>query len=106
MVLLFSALSFSDFEPSEEHEEVKNICKFKRLAEVERECNADWVQEAGSAPLMLFDESDMPKNFSGIGSTLKLASFWLMGMDFDRKADDIGYLWHLIHGNYAEQDSF
>ncbi|WMV57663.1 hypothetical protein MTR67_051048 [Solanum verrucosum] len=112
MVLLISAQSFSDFEPSE----VKNICKFKRLAEVERECkpvlsvsskmklrndkiygiakdlsfqNGDWVQEAGSAPLMPFDESDMPKNFSDIGSTLKLASFWLMGMNFDRQADDV-----------------
>ncbi|KAH0708860.1 hypothetical protein KY290_010375 [Solanum tuberosum] len=112
MVLLISAQSFSDFEPSE----VKNICKFKRLAEVERECkpvlsvsskmklrndkiygiakdlsfqNGDWVQEAGSAPLMPFDESDMPKNFSDIGSTLKLASFSLMGMNFDRQADDV-----------------
>lgn len=116
MVLLISALSFSDFEPTEEHEEVKSICKFKRLTEVERECkpilsvsskmklgndkiygmakdlsfqNVDWVQEAGSAPLMPFDESDMPKNFPGIGSTLKLASFWLMGMDFNRQADDV-----------------
>ncbi|XP_059285925.1 uncharacterized protein LOC132039465 [Lycium ferocissimum] len=104
-----------DYDPPEEHEEVKSICKFKRLAEVERECkpilsvsskmklgndkiygiskdlsfqNGDWVQEAGSVPLMPFDESDMPKNFSG--STLKLASsFWLMGMDFDRQADDV-----------------
>ncbi|XP_060170731.1 uncharacterized protein LOC132601673 [Lycium barbarum] len=114
MVLLISAQSFSDYDPPEEHEEVKSICNFKRLAEVERECkpilsvsskmklgndkiygiskdlsfqNGDWVQEAGSVPLMPFDERDMPKNFSG--STLKLASFWLMGMDFDRQADDV-----------------
>lgn len=116
MLLVISAQSFSDFEPSEEHEEVKNICKFKCLPEVERECepvlslsskmklgndkiygiakdlsfqNGDWVQDSGSAPLMPFDASDMPKNFSGIGSTLKLASFWLMGMNFDRQADDV-----------------
>ncbi|KAK4726613.1 hypothetical protein R3W88_031530 [Solanum pinnatisectum] len=104
MVLLISAQSFSAFEPSEEHEEVKNICKFKRLAECHLKMklgndkiygiakdlsfqNGDWVQEAGSAPLMPFDESDMPKNFSDIGSTLKLGSFWLMGMDFDQQAD-------------------
>ncbi|KAJ8539216.1 hypothetical protein K7X08_013468 [Anisodus acutangulus] len=81
----------SNFEPSEEPEEVKSICKFKRFVEVERECkpilsvssktklgtdkiygiakdlsfqNGDWVQEAGRVPLMPFDESDMPKNFS------------------------------------------
>ncbi|KAJ8550837.1 hypothetical protein K7X08_000207 [Anisodus acutangulus] len=116
MVLLISVQSFSDYEPSGEPEEVKSICKFKRLAEVERACesilsvsskmklgndkiygiakdlsfrNGDWVQDADSALLMPFDESDVPNNFSGIGSTLKLASFWLMGMDFDRQPDDV-----------------
>ncbi|XP_027167902.1 uncharacterized protein LOC113767897 [Coffea eugenioides] len=96
------------YEDSEELDDLKRICKFERLMEVERECarvvssaskaqlgiqkfyeiakglsfqNGDWVQEASGVPLMPFDSSDMPMNFSGSGSLLKLASFWVMGFN-------------------------
>lgn len=111
LALVTMTTSFSDFEAFDESEEprTRTICKFERSAEIQRECssvlslasktklgndrifgisrdlsfqNGDWVQETGGAPLMPFDETDMPKNFSTIGSPLKLASFWVMGFDF------------------------
>ncbi|KAL3528825.1 hypothetical protein ACH5RR_008147 [Cinchona calisaya] len=104
------------FEDSEEFDEYKRICKFERLVEVERECNpvlssaskaklgieklydivrglsfqnGDWVQQAsGGAPLMPFDSSDMPMNATGSGPLLKLASFWVMGMNFSYSSEN------------------
>ncbi|KAA8541860.1 hypothetical protein F0562_023012 [Nyssa sinensis] len=104
--------SFSDFEA---FDEPRKICKFERFAEVERECssvlslaskvrlgdgkiygtardlsihNGDWMQEVGEAPLMPFDDSDMPKNFSSNGSLLKLVSFWPLGVDYPHQTDN------------------
>ncbi|RZC64008.1 hypothetical protein C5167_025765 [Papaver somniferum] len=46
--------------------------------------NGDWVQEsdaAAAAPLLPFDDSDMPKSSSNIQSPLKLISFWVTDVD-------------------------
>ncbi|KAI3986331.1 hypothetical protein MKX01_002176 [Papaver californicum] len=45
--------------------------------------NGDWVQEsdATAAPLLPFDDSDMPKSSSSIQSPLKLISFWVTDVD-------------------------
>ncbi|CAK9174674.1 unnamed protein product [Ilex paraguariensis] len=72
LVLTTVTTLFSDFEASDEPDESRNICNIAKL----HFQNGDWVQEAGGAPMMPFDDSDMPKNFSGIGSLLRLASFW------------------------------
>ena len=122
LIFLFKTVDtqFSNFEDSDEP---LRICKYERFSEVKRECssflssaselklekekayeiatelsfvNGDWVQEAGGAPLMPFDDSDMPRNFSSPGSLLKLASFWMMGIDFSRQLENAinicGYL--------------
>ena len=119
LIFLFNtvATQSSNFEDSNEP---FRICKYERFAEVQRECssflsstsklklekekvyyetatelsfvNGDWVQEAGGAPLMPFDDSDMPKNFSSPGSLLKLVSFWLMGIDFSRQLENAIYI--------------
>ena len=122
LIFLFKTVDaqLSNFEDSDEP---LRICKYERFSEVKRECssflssaselklekekayeiatelsfvNGDWVQEAGGAPLMPFDDSDMPRNFSSPGSLLKLASFWMMGIDFSRQLENAinicGYL--------------
>ncbi|XP_042490286.1 uncharacterized protein LOC122070222 [Macadamia integrifolia] len=43
--------------------------------------NGDWVQQVDGAPLIPFDDSDMPKNSSSLIDPLNLISFWVTGVD-------------------------
>lgn len=111
--------SLPGYDSSDEFEQPRSICKFRRTEEVERECrrilsatpkaklgmneiygsglslsfeNGDWLQEDGESPLMPFDDSDMPKNITGNRSLLKLVSLWLLGIDFANPTQDaIGF---------------
>ncbi|XP_059636194.1 uncharacterized protein LOC132278419 [Cornus florida] len=91
--------SFDDFAFSDDSSVVYT---YNRFAEIEKQCspflssaselkpddsrsyrlknelsffNGDWEQEAGGAPLMPFDDSDMPADSSSFVSPLKLVSF-------------------------------
>ncbi|WOH05557.1 hypothetical protein DCAR_0624976 [Daucus carota subsp. sativus] len=108
--------SFSYSDTYEEHDDATNICKLTRSVQLERECrpvlssvvsksdlgsdkfyriardisfqNGDWTQEPKGSPLMPFDDTDMPNyNISAFESLLKLASFYIMGIDFAHQSD-------------------
>ena len=64
------------------------IQKFYEIAKGLSFQNGDWVQQASGVPLMPFDASDMPMNFSGSGSLLKLASFWVMGFNLSHPSNN------------------
>ncbi|XP_043724883.1 uncharacterized protein LOC122671616 [Telopea speciosissima] len=99
------------FEGSKPQDDSSVPFKDDRLDEVKRECrsfissaselkpddgrvyriknelnfmNGDWVQQGGEAPLMPFDDSDMPKSSSSLQHDLNLISFWVTGVDSAR----------------------
>lgn len=108
--------SFSHSDTYDEPDDPTSICKLTRSVELERECspllssvvsraelgtdkfyriardisfqNGDWMQEPNGSPLMPFDDTDMPNyNVSAFESLLKLASFYIMGIDFAQQND-------------------
>ncbi|KAK9266278.1 hypothetical protein L1049_001799 [Liquidambar formosana] len=114
-LMFFFITVTTPFSDSDTSGEPSRICKFERFSEVMKECsallssasklkldnkriygiasniyfqNGDWVQEAGGAPLMPFDDSDLPVNFSDPHSLLKLVSFGVMGVDFDHQLEN------------------
>lgn len=129
VVLIFitgTSSSLPGYDSSDEFEQPRSICKFRRTEEVEREChpilsaipkaklgmneiygsgmtlsfeNGDWLQEGSESPLMPFDDSDMPKNITSNRSLLKLVSLWLLGIDFANPTEDaIGFCGVLAMG--------
>lgn len=116
IVLSTVTASFSHSDNYDETDDPTGICKFTRSADLERECspvlssvvsraelgndkfyriardisfqNGDWMQEPKGSPLMPFDDTDMPNNNgSAFESLLKLASFYLTGIDFAHQTD-------------------
>ncbi|KAL8099001.1 hypothetical protein AgCh_031634 [Apium graveolens] len=108
--------SFSNSDTYDEPDDPSSMCKLTRSVELERECspllssvvsraelgsdkfyrtardisfqNGDWMQEPHGSPLMPFDDTDMPNyNVSAFESLLKLASFYIMGIDFAYQND-------------------
>lgn len=128
VIILITSTSSSlpGYDSSDEFEQPRSICKFRRTEEVERECrpilsatpkaklginevygsglslsfeNGDWLQEGSESPLMPFDDSDMPKNVTSSRSLLKLVSLWLLGVDFANPTEDaIGFCGVLAMG--------
>ncbi|KAF9617014.1 hypothetical protein IFM89_033084 [Coptis chinensis] len=48
--------------------------------------NGDWLQDDGVAPLVPFDDKDIPKNDSDLQPPLKLVSFWLLDVDKEHRS--------------------
>ncbi|KAK1360132.1 hypothetical protein POM88_044606 [Heracleum sosnowskyi] len=115
-VLFTVTSSFLHSDTYDDPDDPTSICKFTRSVELERECspvlssvvsraelgndkfyriardisfqNGDWTQEPNGSPLMPFDDTDMPNyNSSAFESLLKLASFYIMGIDFAHQTD-------------------
>lgn len=48
--------------------------------------NGDWRQEVGKAPIMPFDDREVPKNSSDTPDPLNLVSFWVKDVDHARRS--------------------
>lgn len=104
-----SSYSVSEYKTSYESVDDPSITyTYDRIDEIKRECksalsvaselkpeenlvyriknelsfvNGDWEQDSGGAPLLPFDDRDLPKNDSDLQPPMKLASFWITDVD-------------------------
>ncbi|OVA06532.1 Protein of unknown function DUF2921 [Macleaya cordata] len=68
--------------------------------------NGDWGQEADGAPLIPFDDRDMPYNSSNLQSPLKLVSFWVTDIDPDHRSKNSVSVSGLLYLGITRNGSF